>query len=62
MSNPSEALAAHILDRLTADGLLRPEDVKPALSKFAGGKLTADDWRLYVEKAAAAAPSAGPTE
>lgn len=54
MSNPSEALAAHILDRLVAEGLLLAGDVKSALPKFASGKLNAEDWRLYVEKAASA--------
>lgn len=55
MSSPSEALAAHILDRLVAEGLILASDVKSALSKFAAGKTTAEDWRLYVEKAAVSA-------
>lgn len=51
MSNPSEALAAHILDCLVAEGLLLSGDVRSALPKFTSGKLNAEDWRLYVEKA-----------
>lgn len=51
MSNPSDALAAHILDRLVDEGLVAEQDVKSALPKFAGGKLTAEDWRLMIENA-----------
>lgn len=55
MSRPSEALAAHILDRLVDEGLLRPDDVKTTLPKFAGGALTPEEWRLLIEKATPAA-------
>jgi hypothetical protein len=52
VSNPSEALAAHILDRLVDEGLVLPDDVHEALRKFAAGEMTAEDWRRYVGKTA----------
>ena len=51
VSTPSEALAAHILDRLAAEGLVRPEDVRRALDKVAAGTMTAADWRRVLERA-----------
>ena len=51
VSTPSEALAAHILDRLVTEGLLRAEDVKRALAKVAAGTITAAEWRALVERA-----------
>ena len=51
MNTPSEALAAHILDRLGAEGLLRPEDVKRALAKVAAGTITAAEWRTLLDRA-----------
>lgn len=60
MKNPAEALAAHILDRLAEEGLLRRDDVADALPRFAEGHLGADDWLRYVKRAAPAPESPAP--
>jgi hypothetical protein len=54
MSTPSETLAVQILDKLVVEGILLADDVEKARRKLVGGKMTAEDWRLYIEKAASA--------
>lgn len=52
MSTPSEALAVQILNKLVVEGILLADDAEKARPKFVVGKMTAEDWRLYIEKAA----------
>lgn len=49
MDTPSGKLALKILERLVAEKLLGPDDESKLLTKLAGGRLTAEDWRLAVE-------------
>jgi hypothetical protein len=49
METPSDKLASKILERLAAEKLLRPDDQRKLLAKFAAGQLSAEDWRLAVE-------------
>jgi hypothetical protein len=52
MDTPTQQLAAKILERLIAEGLLTKNDQKKLVNKLADGKLTSEDWRLAVELAA----------
>ncbi len=54
MSNPSEVLAARIMERLVVEGLVRQNDAASAVSRLASGKLKAEDWRLLIENASPA--------
>jgi hypothetical protein len=54
VSTPSEALAVQILNKLVVEGILLADDAEKARPKLVGGKMTAEDWRLYIEKAASA--------
>ncbi len=49
MTTPSKQLADLILNRLAAEGLIRPDDQHKLLAKLADGKLRAEDWRFAVE-------------
>lgn len=51
MDIPSAQLAAKIIDRLTDEKLLTPDDRKKLLTKLADGKLRPEDWRLALELA-----------
>jgi hypothetical protein len=51
MGTPSERLASQIVERLFAEGLVRPEDAARLVSKVAEVKARAEDWRLAVEQA-----------
>jgi hypothetical protein len=49
MQTPSQILARKTLERLRAEKLLTAGEVKKLLSKFAEGKVSAEDWQLAVE-------------
>lgn len=49
MDNPSQKLAAKIVERLIAENLVEAEVGKKLLPKLAEGRLKAEDWRLAVE-------------
>jgi hypothetical protein len=51
MNSPSTVLAESIINRLVSEGLLTEEDGKKMKPKLAEGNLSADDWKLAVEKA-----------
>lgn len=51
MDSPSQDLAQRIVDKLVAENLVLAADAKAAQSKIADGRMSAEDWRLVVEKA-----------
>jgi hypothetical protein len=52
MDTPSQRLAARIVERLIAEGLVTPADGKKLQAKLADGKLRPEDGRLPLEIAA----------
>ncbi len=49
MKTPCQILAKKTLERLRAEKLLTPEEVKKLLPKFVAGKARAEDWQLAIE-------------
>jgi len=49
--NPSQQLAALLVDRLIKEGLLRGEKRDQLAEKIASGKMREDDWRLEIDLA-----------
>jgi len=58
-ASPSQLLAERVVQRLIAERLLAPGDAARLQSRLIDGKLKAEDWRVAVEKAAAAAARSG---
>jgi hypothetical protein len=51
--NPSDILAAQVIDRLIGAGHLRADKRDALIAKMASGGLKAEDWRLEIELSAA---------
>jgi hypothetical protein len=51
MNTPSQTLAARIIDRFIAEGLVTATTAKKLQPLLADGKLSAEDWRLPIELA-----------
>lgn len=50
--NPSDILAAKVIERLIASGHLRADKRDALIAKMASGGLKAEDWRLEIELSA----------
>ncbi len=49
--SPSETLAAEVVDRLIAAGLLRAKSRESVIAKVGVGAMKGEDWRLEIELA-----------
>ncbi len=54
-TTPSANLAALVVDRLIASGLLRAEKRDALIGKIATGTMKAEDWKLEIDLASAKA-------
>lgn len=60
--SPSQVLAERVVQRLLAEGLLATGDGARVQARLTDGALTAEDWRVALEKAVAAGSPAGAAE
>ena len=51
MSSPTDKLAEKIADRLTSENLILAEDENNLSQKLVAGKVSAEDWKVAIEKA-----------
>jgi len=56
MSSPSEQLAVLVVERLVAEGLVTEGDAAKLTTRVVAGTMSAEDWRLAIEKTTPAKP------